>query len=176
MLSQSADKVTVTANWSKTATDLTSTRWDVTSDRPGFGHKFVDEPTHTVSWKTDANNCNTGWRYTVTGYNSAGQQVGQPVSTLFMPACPATPDNPTRVQLVAPTPLPVAVQGTVPVTVPTPVPVREVAPGTANFVCDVDCQVQATLVPEQWQRLEYVAALLIFFGSSAAVIGWRRRG
>lgn len=151
-LVQSADKSTITATWNKTATDLTTTTWDVTSDRPVFGHKFVSDPTKTTTWKTDVRSCDTGWMYTVTGYDANGARVGQPNNRLFFPACPPDADAPQRVSVVnvpqvtvANTPFPVTVQGPValsndplnvfvkngslPVNVGnTPLPVREVSP------------------------------------------------
>ncbi len=76
------------------------------------------------------------------------------------------------------TPLPVEVIGTA--------SVREVAPAppsTGGSSCPVPtdgaepvCSVQATVVASQYEPMKFAAAVLIWFVSSAAVIGWRRNG
>lgn len=107
VLTQSADKRMITATWEKTATDLTTVQWDVTSDRPVFGHKFVNEPTRSTTWRTDTRSCDTGWMYTVTGYSSSGAQVGSPSRRLFFPQCPPEADAPAPVLVTNSSPLPV---------------------------------------------------------------------
>lgn len=188
-LSQSADKTTVTATWTKTPTDLTSVQWDVTSDRPGFGHKFVNESTNrTVSWQTDRTNCGTGWRYTVTGYDANGTQVGSSRSVLFAPACPVALDAPARVEVVNASPLPVRFATPQPVTVPTPVhvegtvgvtaaspvavSVKDMPPQEATIQCGepgAQCSFLATLDEQQYLVGGLGLGLLVFFAAVAFV-------
>lgn len=65
----------------------------------------------------------------------------------------------------APAPHPTSVA----VTADAPLEVREVA-----VPADLPPSQSVALVAEQWERLEYVMAVLLFFGASAGVIGWRR--